>query len=59
MEVIVRLETYKELFADSGPRVVVRFVENGRASLSQTSLQHYEQLLAQVIGRVGAKAVRQ
>jgi hypothetical protein len=59
MEVIVRLETYKEWLSKSGPRVVVQFVENGRASLSQISLQHYKQLLAQVIKLVGPKAVRQ
>lgn len=58
IQVAVRLEKIRRTFGDSEPRVVVRFSEDGRSSLSAQAQREYDELLAQVIERVGEQRVR-
>jgi len=59
IELIVRLEKVRRTFGSSYPRVVVKFIENGRSSFSEMGHRHYQALLAQVVERVGADRVNQ
>lgn len=59
IEVIVLLEKIRRTFGDSGPRLVVRFNEDGRSSLSELAQTEYEVLLKQVVERVGPDRVKE
>ncbi len=57
IQVAVRLEKIRRTFGNSEPRVLVRFSEDGRGSLSPRAQREYDALLAQVIERVGEDRV--
>lgn len=57
IEVVVRLEKIRYTFGKSEPRVIVWFHEDGRDKLSLTGQEEYEQLLKDIVERVGADRV--
>jgi hypothetical protein len=58
IEVRVRLEKLRRGFGDTGPRVIVWFMEDGRNNFSTYAQEEFDRLLAEVIERVGSDRVR-